>query len=854
MPLSFSLSAAVAADGTLERATGPVAFGSGYFRLNDPDHEPALVDAIDANLSVDAHTGVIDFGRGTLKADATRFAFDLSIAPPAAPDGSWSIGGKASGTFGAERPAEQPIALDRIGFAMRLDGAKRQLVLDSFAVDGPEVAFKMSAVIKGLEDGFSVETNMSAGRMPAQNVLRLWPSWIAAPPRDWLLANLRGGTLDGGHGHVFLTDKDLETMRRQRSVPDDHVHIDFGFSNVGLAFMPGIPPLRGLDATGVITGDTFNLVATKAEMEVSPGHKLLASEGSFVIASMDPKPTPTVIALRIAGGIDTVAELLSRDALRPFADLPIDDSTVSGQLDGRLTINLKLGDHVPQDETKIAVAATARDFSAAKVIGKEPLTDATLTINADRAGLRAKGEGRLFGGPATIDLKKPTGGGPSEALVGLVLDDAARQKAGFALGKALTGPVAVKIVTSLTPGDKNKAQIDVDLTRATLDAPLPGLKKAAGRPARATFVASQDNGRVTLDQIVFDNGSAAIRGTATLEAGGGLAGAQLSQVRLSPGDDARADISRMGDGYRVVVRGANIDARPFLKSVMAGEGGGEGPIRDLDLDLHAALLTGANAQAVSNADLHLVRRGANLRKIQMSGQLGKGAFEVTTASASPVTVVISAKDAGATLSFLDLYKRMDGGRLDTTLHLADKSIDGIATVHQFTIKEDPAIKKLADEQIPSSSRNAGARIDASAVNFTKLEAIFSKVGNRVDVRQGSMFGPTVGATVEGSIDFAHDRVALSGTFVPIYGLNNLFSQIPVVGLLLGGGAHEGLFALNYRINGSASAPVLTFNPLSALAPGFLRKIFGAIDDAAQQSIDAAAHDQGRAPSSGPLPE
>jgi hypothetical protein len=110
-----------------------------------------------------------------------------------------------------------------------------------------------------------------------------------------------------------------------------------------------------------------------------------------------------------------------------------------------------------------------------------------------------------------------------------------------------------------------------------------------------------------------------------------------------------------------------------------------------------------------------------------------------------------------------------------------------------------------------------------------------------------MFGPQLGATVEGSIDFAHDKVALSGTFVPIYGLNNLFSQIPVVGLLLGGGAHEGLFALNYRINGSASAPVLTFNPLSALAPGFLRKIFGAIDDAAQQGIDAAAHDQGATP-------
>jgi hypothetical protein len=224
----------------------------------------------------------------------------------------------------------------------------------------------------------------------------------------------------------------------------------------------------------------------------------------------------------------------------------------------------------------------------------------------------------------------------------------------------------------------------------------------------------------------------------------------------------------------------------------------------------------------------------------MTGRLGHGAVTINTVGQGQnASIVIAAKDAGATLSFLDLYKRMDGGRLDTTLKFVGSRLDGYAVVHDFTIREDPAIKKLAQEEIPSTSRNAGARIDSSAVQFTKMEANFSRVGNKVEVRQGSMFGPQVGATVEGSIDFARDRVALNGTFVPIYGINNLFSQIPVVGLLLGGGAHEGLFALNYRIDGPASAPVLSFNPLSALAPGFLRKIFGAIDSAAQQGASDA---------------
>ena len=87
----------------------------------------------------------------------------------------------------------------------------------------------------------------------------------------------------------------------------------------------------------------------------------------------------------------------------------------------------------------------------------------------------------------------------------------------------------------------------------------------------------------------------------------------------------------------------------------------------------------------------------------------------------------------------------------------------------------------------------------------------------------------MGLTVDGWLDFARDRVSMDGTFVPAYAVNNLFSQIPVFGLFLGGGSHEGLFAVNYRISGAATKPTLNINPLSALAPGIFRKIFGAGD-------------------------
>ena len=89
-----------------------------------------------------------------------------------------------------------------------------------------------------------------------------------------------------------------------------------------------------------------------------------------------------------------------------------------------------------------------------------------------------------------------------------------------------------------------------------------------------------------------------------------------------------------------------------------------------------------------------------------------------------------------------------------------------------------------------------------------------------------MYGSQIGLSVDGWLDYSHDRVGMKGTFVPVFAVNNLFSQIPVFGVFLGGKSNEGLFAITFNISGSASQPTLNINPLSAITPGFLRNIFG----------------------------
>ena len=53
----------------------------------------------------------------------------------------------------------------------------------------------------------------------------------------------------------------------------------------------------------------------------------------------------------------------------------------------------------------------------------------------------------------------------------------------------------------------------------------------------------------------------------------------------------------------------------------------------------------------------------------------------------------------------------------------------------------------------------------------------------------------------------------------------MLGEIPLIGNLIVGRKGEGLFALDYGITGPLDEPIITVNPLTALAPGFLRNFF-----------------------------
>ncbi|HLH11818.1 MAG TPA: DUF3971 domain-containing protein [Methylovirgula sp.] len=856
MPISSKFAMVLAADRSLSDVAGEIHFDPGYLRFEDPNDEPRLVDSIDAAFHWDRSGRRIVIDKGEFRTGQTDFAIAGAIAPPVREGEPWTINfaNSQQGIFGPERPGEGPIKIDHIGFQGRLAFEDKSLFIDRFEFDGPNCGLAMAGVIDW-KNGPHLRLGASISPTPTTVAIRLWPSFMAADVRSWFLAHWKDGILERGTLQFDFDAAMIDAMRHQYAPPDSAVAIDFALKDGSVEFLPGVPPLSGLDGTGHITGRTSTFTANKGTMDLGAAGKLVLSSGAFHIADAQIRPTPVTLSAMISGDVSAVGDLLNRKALKPYAGLPVDSSKFSGQIVGSLGLGLKLGVNANPADTRMRISAVTTNVSADNLVGNQKLEDATLAITVDDNGIHATGQGQVFGTNANLDLVEPAGSHEGQASVSFVMDDALRAKQGLAVLPGLTGPIATHLTTPLGGTGPMKAKVELDLTRASING--LGITKPAGRPGKASFVLSvNDDHSTSLNELALEAGPVQAHGSVTIGSDPSQISARFAQMKLSAGDDMRLDVSKNHDTLKLVIRGTALDARPFLKNLTLShaddaddteQGGRKESAKDttkelagsnLDVDLRSANLIGFNKQDMTNVDLHFVKEGDRLRQFVLTGRFSKSAIigNLDKADTPSPQLDLSTDNAGALLGFIDLYRHMDGGQLAVSMRLGEDAMAGSLAIQNFVLRDEPALRRLlrqGAQQLEGNQfqgeRTISSKFDADTVPFTRLQVNFQRAGSRLDLRDGTIYGPQLGLTVDGWLDFGRDRVALDGTFVPAYGLNNLASQIPIFGLLLGGGLHEGMFAVNYRISGAATKPTLNVNLLTAIAPGILRKIFGAAD-------------------------
>lgn len=846
-PLSLDLHFALAGDGRVVEAKARFAAGEGYFRLDEPDHEPITVGEISASARWDAGSRRLVFEPVEIKAGGARLSFTGSASPPISAEGganadSWTISLNLvrPGAFASARPNEKTLVVERMDFAVKVAPADKRASVERIVIDGPEVHATISGVVDWV-DGAHMRYAINVSQTPIRSVLRLWPSHVAPPTRAWLDVHVPSGMLRAATLTADFDQATLVALRYERPAPDAALRGDFDLDEgVIVDGLPGLAPLTGVAGHVRITGRTAAFLISGGALESAPGRRLSIAEGSLRVPVIGPDPTPAVLELRLTGNVEAVADILALKSVSSVAGLPVDGAALKGQIDGKLRVDFELGVAAREDRTRITIDANATNLSMERFIGKERLENASLNILSDRNGLHVSGSGRVYGAPVTLDIRRPPGEkGHAQAQLALSLDEAARTRAGFAV-TGVAGVVGAQVATKL-PIEDADAQIELDFTRAALENPLPGVTKPAGRPGKASFNLVKRQDGAALEQLSAEAGGAQVAGVVELTRDGGFRSAKFSQLRLSPGDDMRVETSRNGDVLKLVVRGANIDARPMLRYLTqpnmeqrpAAAGGKPSAVSsdDFDLDLKSPIVTGHGKQILANVDLKLERRAGKPRVLSLTGSFGREPFVVMLArhpSGSP-QIDLSTSDGGSLLSFLDLYHRMESGALTASILLGQGRSDGALQIHDFYLKNEPAMRQLVMQGAARTDDKGVLRFDPDSVKFSRVQAGFTYANGRLSLRDAVMSGPETGLTVDGYIDMARDRVDVSGSFVPAYGLNSLLSDIPVLGPVLAGGRHEGVFAVSFRVTGPFSAPLLTVNPLSVIAPGLLRKVFGILD-------------------------
>ncbi|MEO1745653.1 MAG: hypothetical protein AAFR13_03905, partial [Pseudomonadota bacterium] len=438
-------------------------------------------------------------------------------------------------------------------------------------------------------------------------------------------------------------------------------------------------------------------------------------------------------------------------------------------------------------------------------------------------------DGDMDGLPADIELTIPfvgSGVEPSRRVV-LNLDDAQRQRIAPGLDVMLTGSTPVVV-----GGVDEQVEIAAELKSATLSLPWIGWSKGKGIPASVAFDLVDRENRTVLDDFNLQGDGFGAAGRIEVSASG-LARANMNRVWLNPGDDFSVNIEAKGDGYDVAVEGRGADLRALMRHVrkqLQASGAAEGNV-PVNIDARLAQVAGFNGETMRDVRATARIVNAGLRSFSVTGVGGSGMpFSVVVDGLPPERRVrVEAFDAGEFLRFLDVYNQVQGGALGMTLGPGpSNTLAGPLELRNFRIFNEPALERLVstrrDER--GSLREALDRdIDLREVAFDIGTADMSFGAGTLDVAEAYIRGPLVGFALQGRVFDRNNRTRMTGTFLPAYGLNSAFAEIPLLGLLLGNGRDRGLIGVTFLLEGDFDAPKVTVNPLSVIAPGIFRNIF-----------------------------
>ncbi|VIO75031.1 DUF3971 domain-containing protein [Bradyrhizobium ivorense] len=822
LPLSGELKGEIGRDGLPTYFRGKIAAGAGNVIDTDTPDYPMAIDSAEMSLEWDSGRRVL-LAPIKILSGANRITLLGHLEPPNDNVTDWQAG-LSGGTIvlaGSDK-AEPPLIFNRINIGFRFDTDKKRVLLTQADISNGEIGVAGTGSVD-----YSGEPRLQLGfagtPMSASALKRMWPTIIVPEVREWVLERIDRGTLQ--RIDVGVNSPVHNLSRKGPPIPDDGLSVNIVASGVTVRPVDKMPAVHDADLKARVTGRTATVTIAQGVADTPAGRKINFSDFTFEIPDMAPKPSPSKVKFRVDASVPAAAEMLASERLSDLSGPPIDPNSSKGNVTAIINLGMPVKGELTKADTTYSVTADVAGVAVDKLVMNQKLEANTLKVIASNAGFQVKGDVKINGQAASLDYRKPADG-DADVKLQATLDDAARARFGMDLGPAVTGDIPIKLSGKIGSGDNNtKMGIEADLTRLKLDNILPGWVKASGRSSKATFNVVPKDKSTRFEDIVVDGGGVSIKGSLEVDQNGDLVNANFPTYAPSDGDKTSLRADRGPDGVmKVTMRGDVFDGRGFLKSAISGRDSdtkSKSKGIDFDVDLKLGAVMGFNGEAVRGVDAKISRRNGFFKAFTLNGKVGRDTpvtADIRRLQAREV-IYLQTADAGAFLRFIDTYSKVAGGQLTLAMEppTPDQgSKEGLINLRDFSVKGETQLDRAV----------AGGPVNTqNGIAFDALRAEFTRQSGKLSISNGVVKGPSIGATIEGSIDYVGNQVRMNGTFIPMYGLNNMFGQIPFFGIFLGAGSNEGLIGVTYEVVGTPSAPVLRVNPISALAPGLTRKIF-----------------------------
>ena len=821
LPVSASLRGEIGPNGVPQGLVGRIVADGGFISDGDSSDGRLEIDRAEFKINWDAASRMLEVPFQILSGD-NRLTLLGQAEAPAQPQGSWAFkitGGSA--VLNAPSGGE-PLILNRIGVVGRFDSANKRLTISQGDIGNADVGVAMSGNADYSSGSLRVATGLAATRMNSEALKKLWPTFVAPKVRDWFNEHLTSGNVER---LTVAVNAPFETLKASGPpLPDDGLTIDAFATNCLIRPVVGLPALHDADLTVRIVGRNAQIILGKAVADLASGRKLVMSSGLFEVPDTAPRQPPARVRFKLDGPVPAAAELLQMDRLRDASGAPFDPATTRGNMSALVALAMPLKPDLPPGSTNYAITVDALNFSADRLIMGQKVESPDLKISANNQGFVLKGDVRIGGAPASLEYRKLRGDDTADIHIQGMLDDSVRNNLGLDPTGTISGGIPIDVSGRIgTSAERDgRFAVQADLTSTQIDGFLPGWVKPAGKPARATFTVLTKPQSTRIEDLLIEGAGGGVKGVVDLDGSGEVQSANFPSYGFSDGDRASLRIDRLSDGsLRAVMRGDAYDGRGFLKTMAAPpRTAAKRPPADVDLDMKLGAVLGHNGEALRSVELKMSRRNGEIRSLGLMAKLGRNGVltgELRGRAGARQVVQFESSDAGALFRFSDIYSRMNGGQITTVMDAPTSANPvqlGTVSVRNFAVHDESQLERAAGNQAPRNNNMA----------FSGLKVDFTRSPGRIALRDGVVRGPVLGGTIDGIIDYADDEVHLRGTLIPLYGANNLLGQLPIVGLFLGG-EKEGLVGVTYEVVGKPAGPVLHVNPLSALAPGLLRKVF-----------------------------